>query len=149
MIDAVADADAPSSTPGRRWTGAAVDIAGPVLTAVAIGVVLLATSTPAPGEELAAYALYAVAAVYVTGLIWDLVSALGNARSRRRSETEHRYSSCLFGLVPLGGLVVVLSAAADGQGWIFDWRLVLVAVLAANLVQFLVFTRISQVPPED
>lgn len=146
MIGAVVDAEAPGSVPGRPWTASAVDLVGPVVTAAGIGVALLVTSVPAPGEELAAYALYAATAIYATGMTWDVIAAAGNARSRRRSETTRRYSTCLFGLVPFALLIVGLSAAADGRGWIFDWRLMLVVVLAANLAQFLVFTRISQVP---
>lgn len=149
MIGAVVDAEAPGSVPGRSWTKTAVDLVGPVVTAAAIGAVLVVTSTPAPGEELAAFALYAATAIYVTGMIWDVIGAAGNARARRRSETARRYSSCLFGLVPFAVLVVALSAAADGEGWIFDWRLALVAVVAANLVQFLVFTRFSHVGDES
>ncbi|MBA2304706.1 MAG: hypothetical protein H0W08_19025 [Acidobacteria bacterium] len=42
---------------------------------------------------------------------------------------------------------MLLSAKADGQGWIFDWRLTLAAVVAANIAQFLMFTRISTVIP--
>jgi len=136
----------PTALVGRAWRSTALGIVGPILIALVVGAVLLATSTPAPGQEFYAFVLYVVTAVYLAGMVWDLISAAQNATERRnRPEKTGSYSSCLFGLLPLAAVVVLLSAKADGQGWIFDWRLVFVAVLAASVAEFFAFSRISTV----
>jgi hypothetical protein len=139
--------ETPSDAASRLWANTAFGVAGPIAIALVVGLGLAATSTPAPNEEFYAYVLYIATAVYIAGLIWDLLIALLNSAANRQRSTARNYSSCLLGLLPVGGLVVALSAVADGDGWIFDWRLVLVAVLVLNVGEFLLFSWISSARP--
>lgn len=136
--------EAPRDLPSRVAASTAFGMVGQIAIALVVGLALAATSTPAPDKEFLAYLLYAATAVYLAGLIWDLFSAaLYAARNRRHPATARNYSSCLFGLLPVGGGVVVLSAIAEGEGWIFDWRFMLLALVAVNLLDFLLFSAIS------
>jgi hypothetical protein len=136
---------APSDLPSRVAASTAFGIVGPIAIALVIGLALAATSTPAPDNEFYAYLLYAATAVYLAGLIWDVFSAaLNAARSRRHPTAARNYSSCLFGLIPIGGGVVVLSALADGEGWIFDWWFVLLLLVVVNIADFALFSAISK-----
>lgn len=136
--------EAPRDLTSRVAACTALGIVGPIAIALAIGLALAATSTPEPEKEFVAYLLYTVTAVYLAGLAWDLFSAaLIAARNRRHPATARNYSSCLFGLIPVGGGVVVLSAVADGEGWIFDWRFMLVVLIVVNVADFFLFSAIS------
>jgi hypothetical protein len=133
--------DEPPAARHRGWERVTVDIVGPVVVATAIGSLLLTTSTPATGDEVAAYLLYVVTAVFVTGLIWDVLGVASNARARTGSASGRPTSSCLFGLLPVGAFIVGLSAMTDGSGWIFDWRLTALVIVAANVCSFVVVAR--------
>jgi len=142
--------DTPEPTPHtfveRASASTVFGILGPILIAATVGLALFVSSTPAPGQEFYAIMLYGATATYLTGLIWDLMSAAMNADVRRRIPAQARnYSSCLGGLLPLALAVVFLSAKADGQDWIFDWRWMLVVVLALTVSQFAIFAWISKV----
>jgi len=135
--------DAPRSVVHRAWESTFFGIAGPLLIAAALGLALLATNTAAADDEFQALLLYATTAVYLTGLVWDLIAAGLNATARRRERPASNYSSCLFGLAPVALIIVGLSASANGSGWIFDWRATLAVLLAANLAHLVIFTRVS------
>jgi hypothetical protein len=104
--------EGPRDLPSRIAASTPFGIVGPIALALVVGFVLAATSTPVPDKEASAYVLYAATVVYIAGLIWDLFgTALNAARNRRHPATARNYSSCLFGLLPVGGVVVVLSAS--------------------------------------
>jgi hypothetical protein len=136
--------DAPKSVVDRVRESTVFGIAGPLLIAAALGLALLATNTATPDDEFLALVLYATTAGYLAGLVWDLIGAALNATARAHERSKSNYSSCLFGLAPFALIIVVLSAAVDGSGWLFDWRVTLIVLLVANLAQFLIFGLVSK-----
>lgn len=118
--------ETPSDVASRLWANTAFGVAGPIAIALVVGLGLAATSTPAPNEEFYAHLLYFATAAYIAGLIWDLFSTVLNAAANRQRATGRNYSSCRFGLLPVGGLVVVLSESRMGMdgsstGGCFSW----------------------------